>query len=324
MKPIDRFFIVLFVCVMCLGVISIAEEITLTTYYPAPYGVYEELTTTGNTYLATDSGNVGIGTVNPQLDLDINGRNDATVATLIIRRGSRNSFLALQGPGGSPYTSKIYVTEFSTGAWLTAISISNQTGGGTTFGDVGIGTTYPTAKLHVNGNIKAVLGDIDGASPANMRYNSGTNEIGYDVAEIFATTEEVEPGDLLVIDEREVLKLRKSIAPYEKGIVGIASGSPAILFEGRELNIAPAPGGFTKGTRPPVALAGRIKCKVSLENGPIEKGDLLTSSSTPGYAMKATDRDKSFGAIVGKALESFDGGHDAYETGEILILITLQ
>ena len=315
MKPIDRFFIVLFVCVMCLGIASIAEEITLTTYYPAPYGAYEELTTTGNTYLATDSGSVGIGTTGPgsgKLAVNVDGTRNLKIRSTIDLANS----VALWSVNNAETTN--YPMEFRAADYLftnvgTKLSIMG--------GNVGIGTTYPTAKLHVNGNIKAVLNSAAG-SP--MKYNSTTGEIGFDIAELFEATQEVEAGDLLVIDETEDLKLRKNSRPYEKGIIGVVSGSPAILFEGSELNIAPAPGGFTKGTRPPVALAGRIKCKVSLENGPIEKGDLLTSSSAPGYAMKATDRDKSFGAIVGKALEPFDGGPDAEETGEILILITLQ
>lgn len=47
------------------------EKITITTYYPSPYGSYNELTTTGNTYLATTSGNVGIGTASPNAKLHI-------------------------------------------------------------------------------------------------------------------------------------------------------------------------------------------------------------------------------------------------------------
>ena len=50
------------------------ESLTLETYYPAPYGAYAELTTTGNTSLATDtSGSVGIGTTSPQAKLDVDG-----------------------------------------------------------------------------------------------------------------------------------------------------------------------------------------------------------------------------------------------------------
>ena len=41
------------------------ETIQIDTYYPAPYGSYAELTTTSNTYLATEGGNVGIGTTAP-------------------------------------------------------------------------------------------------------------------------------------------------------------------------------------------------------------------------------------------------------------------
>ena len=71
-------------------------------------------------------------------------------------------------------------------------------------------------------------------------------------------------------------------------------------------------------------MTGRVPCKISSENGPIERGDLLTSSSTPGHAMKATDRDKSFGAIVGKALQPFKGGPNGETTGVIIVLVTLQ
>ena len=48
-----------------------AEEVTLTTYHPSPRGVYEELRTTDSTYLATAAGNVGVGTANPQVKLDV-------------------------------------------------------------------------------------------------------------------------------------------------------------------------------------------------------------------------------------------------------------
>ncbi|MBI4039324.1 hypothetical protein HY388_00670 [Candidatus Daviesbacteria bacterium] len=62
--------------------------------------------------------------------------------------------------------------------------------------------------------------------------------------------------------------------------------------------------------KPGVALAGRVPVKVSLENGPIEKGDYLTSSSTPGVAMKATKP----GQVVGKALEPFGQKSEALNT----------
>jgi len=64
---------------------------------------------------------------------------------------------------------------------------------------------------------------------------------------------------------------------------------------------------------------GIVPCKVSAENGPIQPGDLLVTSTTPGHAMKGTDRNLMLGAVVGKALEPMQKG-----TGIIQVLVTLQ
>ena len=53
------------------GVYAVAEEVTLMTYYPSPRGVYDQLRTMGQTLLAQNSGNVGIGETNPQASLHI-------------------------------------------------------------------------------------------------------------------------------------------------------------------------------------------------------------------------------------------------------------
>lgn len=66
-------------------------------------------------------------------------------------------------------------------------------------------------------------------------------------------------------------------------------------------------------------MVGIVPTKVSSENGPIDQGDLLVSSSTPGYAMKGTDRDRMVGAVLGKALGILEHG-----TGVIEVLISLQ
>ena len=69
----------------------------------------------------------------------------------------------------------------------------------------------------------------------------------------------------------------------------------------------------------PLAVVGIVPCKVTTENGPITVGDLLVTSSTPGHAMKGTDRGRMLGAVVGKALEPLQKG-----TGIIQVLVTLQ
>jgi len=76
MKRILLAILVLSVATICYAADE-GEEITLTTYYPAPYGDYDELLVSGNTYLAVDSGNVGIGTANPQGVLDLQSTTGA-------------------------------------------------------------------------------------------------------------------------------------------------------------------------------------------------------------------------------------------------------
>jgi hypothetical protein len=69
----------------------------------------------------------------------------------------------------------------------------------------------------------------------------------------------------------------------------------------------------------PIALVGKAHCKVDAELSPIEVGDLLTTSAKPGYAMKASDPLKAFGAVIGKALRPLATGE-----GLIPVLVCLQ
>jgi hypothetical protein len=68
----------------------------------------------------------------------------------------------------------------------------------------------------------------------------------------------------------------------------------------------------------PLAVVGIVRCKVTAENGAIARGDLLVTSSRPGYAMKGTDAGRMLGAVVGKALQPLAQG-----TGAIEVLLTL-
>ncbi len=71
--------------------------------------------------------------------------------------------------------------------------------------------------------------------------------------------------------------------------------------------------------RVPVALVGKAFCKVDAETAAIELGDLLTTSANSGFAMKATDPARAFGAAIGKAMRPLPRGQ-----GLIPVLISLQ
>ena len=76
--------------------------------------------------------------------------------------------------------------------------------------------------------------------------------------------------------------------------------------------------GATDGKHP-VALTGRVYCWCDASKGSIVPGDLLTTSNTPGHAMKASDPMRAFGSVIGKAASTLDEG-----TGLVLVLVNLQ
>ena len=69
----------------------------------------------------------------------------------------------------------------------------------------------------------------------------------------------------------------------------------------------------------PVALVGRVYAMADAAYGAIRPGDLLTSSDTPGHAMRVTDHGRAPGAIIGKAMTPLVEGR-----GLVLVLISLQ
>lgn len=193
-------------------------------------------------------------------------------------------------------------------------------------GNVGVNTITPTERLHINGNMLVSTGNVILNNPPAIAAPVGNPKIdpggvvGLDMAESFLVNEDVSVGDILVMDPAEPGRLRKSRAAYDATVVGVVSGAPALLLKGEEFIASPAPvTEFKKDTEASVALAGRVLCKVSLENGPIQTGDLLTTSSETGYAMKAADKDRAFGAVIGRALEPFAG--DESPTGMIKVFI---
>jgi hypothetical protein len=173
---------------------------------------------------------------------------------------------------------------------------------------------YGNARLGGNGQDGDIfLWDGDGNERIHLDAQTGDIRLsGADCAEHFdvADGSAVDPGSVLVAEED---RLQPSTEAYDPRVAGIVSGAgttdPGIRLDHRDGN----------ADRCPVALVGKAFCKVDTEYGDIEVGDMLTTSPREGYAMKADDRKRAFGATLGKALRSHRDGR-----GLIPVLVTLQ
>jgi hypothetical protein len=138
---------------------------------------------------------------------------------------------------------------------------------------------------------------------------------GGDVAERFASADgqPIAPGSVVVVDEANPGQLKLSTDAYDRKVIGIISGAGGV-----EPGLILHQEGMLEGDLV-VAIAGRVYCQAEADSAPIAPGDLLTTSSRPGYCMRAADRDLAYGATIGKALTGLEAG-----VGQVLVLINLQ
>lgn len=208
--------------------------------------------------------------------------------------GFDTAFVGLQDDS----TFGIFSPTLSTGNWF--FNVNLQTGAVGIGGAPGVGGS----RLGVNGNIRASSITLTG---------------GADIAEPFtvhaAGEVKAEPGMLVIIDADNPGHLRVADRAYDKAVAGIISGAGGIS---PGLNLTQE-GSIADGTTP-VAKVGRVYAWVDADaNGAVEPGDMLTTSSTPGHAMKASDAAKSHGTVVGKAMTRLEKGR-----GLVLVLVNLQ
>jgi len=160
-----------------------------------------------------------------------------------------------------------------------------------------------------NGNNFAQLGNDGSFSVKSLTIRGGA-----DLAEPFQMKEdELEKGSVVVIDDEHPGRLKRSSGAYDTRVAGIVSGA-----NGVNPGIALHQEGVIEGGQN-VALSGRVYVQADATGAPINAGDLLTTSDTPGHAMKVTEYPRAQGAVIGKAMSSLKGGK-----GMVLVLVTLQ
>jgi hypothetical protein len=191
-------------------------------------------------------------------------------------------------------------------------------------------TGHEFGRLGDYGNLKLGSGGHDGdillypSSAADMSRNedatihldANAGDItlrNADCAEEFQIAEEVSatPGTVMSLGPDG--QLRPSGKALDKTVVGVISGAggykPGIVLDRQP----------DQESRQPIALMGKTFVQVCDEGGPIEMGDLLTTSSVAGTAMRAPDGMQAFGSVIGKAFDAHQQGN-----GMIPMIIVLQ
>ncbi|MDQ5962682.1 MAG: hypothetical protein QG653_489, partial [Patescibacteria group bacterium] len=248
-----------------------------------------------NLFAINANGNVAIGQATSSATLSVQA-NSATNDVLSIISQNENNLFTVSATGNVGFGTSTPVARadiwgnvnIATGSVAT-LFVNTATG------VVGIGnngTALDDEKLRVSGRIRATGFDVDSAA---------------DLAENFPAEEAVDPGTVVAFststvawsagsdpdntdDVYQMSMVRKANDGQEA--IGIVSTNAGIVLGKRVANAVP------------VAFAGRVPVKVSLENGEIKTGDYLTVSETrPGYAMKLTGEGRSIGRAMSNSID---------------------
>lgn len=316
------------------------------------------LTTSGSERLrVTGAGRVGIGTGTPDASLEIQatGRSNAvlrlTSSSNVVNSVTPASVLELMDDAASGWAVEKDIAGHFNIHEGTAFNAPHRLSIRKDTGHVGIGdyadnSQYASRVLAIAGDPNAaqfpgtaavVLKGAPGGAWSIGTYTDGNLHItkdgsdtdeevvvpilkvvgGSDIAEPFniSTDLEVRPGMVVSIDPERTGELRVSCRAYDSTVAGIVSGAGGV-----KTGMTLTQDGTAASGKRPVALTGRVYCFVDADaGGPVVPGDLLTTSETPGHAMKVTDRERAGGATLGKAMSSLKHGK-----GLVLVLVTLQ
>jgi hypothetical protein len=323
------------------------------SYSTAGYGVFGANSATSGTtygvYGQSDStagyGMYGYNSATSGTTYGVYGQSDSAAGTGVYGLAAAGNGVYGQSSAGA--RSGVYGRNTATsGATVGVYGVSDSSGGfgvaghaTSTGGGVGIGAWSSAGNLieayagnYPSGNRRFYV-EQDGDVYADGGYNCGRSisdsagdldeseiepclkdDSPADFAEMLPAAPALEAGDVLVIGADGVLA--RSSQAYQSNAVGVYSSQPSYVGNSRY---------WGQGGYVPLAVSGVVPVKASAENGAIRPGDLLTTSATPGHAMRAsplTLNGVTFypsGVLVGKALAGLESG-----TGVILMLVTLQ
>lgn len=263
---------------------------------------------------------IGISTRTPQAALDVVSTGTAAnIYAQIWRDGSGNIVSSITSTGvlypqvGASVPPSISVSTINASA-TTPYGGVNVTTNAFITGNLSIGTTVQSAPLHIYSPVAianamiistgaAASQQIMRVSTTGVLYAAGGVTYGADLAEMYPVAEGVGKGDVVMIGQDGGQDALPALVKAVKGsgrVLGVISTDPGILIGWKD-----TAKDHIKGYAP-VALAGRVPLKISLEGGAIKPGDYLALSPVEGRAMKASGP----GEVVAIALEASAPGRD--------------
>ncbi len=315
-KRINKEYIFLFLIILLVGFLLYSttsmsqapEEITLTSFYPSPFGEYNEILTkrvldydNPLTYVLDPSGESTMCNIRllaaSAATTDLGG---LTLDGKIHGTSAENYYIDLNDTTVPPvHMIPATVNSMYSSIYINSIRTESYIFMGSNTPDICPNPAYPDGAAHA----VDLPGGCDPSKPPHTTPYVGKHV--YDVSEGMMAGD-CEPGDVMLISPDKDQMLVRSSKRFDPTIAGVISENPKLY-----LGALP--------DRKPVALIGIVKCKVTAENGPIERGDLLVSASNAGYAMRADVEDIRPGMLIGKALQVLEKGK-----AKIYILINKQ
>jgi hypothetical protein len=270
---------------------------------------------TGNGFHVIKAGNTGLYI---QKSGGIGILVDEATGGVLIQNASGNGFQVANAGNSGIYVQKsggagVLIDEAASG-----VSVQNAAGNGLQVYNAGDNGLRITKSQNNGVDIEEVGNDFFTAGPqADRKFRVRKNgmvdcKMGFSVLSGYAELVMTEsgsidgytPGDVLQISDLKDRAVVLAKNPYNWKVAGVYIDKYGILGSNH-------PMGDIEAGEIPMVVAGIVPCKVSAEvypngNGPIRRGDILTTSDTPGHAMKATEY--KAGAILGKAFGDLHNG----------------
>lgn len=278
-------------------------QITTETWSSTAKGSEIRFSTTQNGTISTTekmrltgAGFLGLGTTAPSQKLNISD------GSILIETGTTDKVLVEPAGLGSGGQITLNASNGTNSLYIRASDAVNKAGE--------IMFYDPTTNLKT----MELDGDFGGTGKSRIIVDELQITGGSDLAEYFKvnTLEKIEAGTILSVMPDGSAKLQIADKAYDSKVVGVISGangvSPGLMLQ--QKGVEAVDGDY------PIAITGRVYVKADATKYGIKAGDLLTTSTMKGYAMKVKSYKKAQGAIIGKALTDLNEG-----TGMVLVLL---